>query len=112
MFGYLCHFPPYFTRRSFRILKNDCEGSLCDKTEFVKFKISNNFKQNINATHLKKIHIKIHSRQWILKIQRKKSANQKSQDVCQIFVISKKKARTSGKKPFHMMWIYKSLKNL
>ncbi len=44
-----------------------------DKT-FVKFKISNTFKQNIDATRLKqpKIHRKIHSSLWILKISRKK----------------------------------------
>jgi hypothetical protein len=43
-----------------------------------KFKISNNFKQNIDETHSKqpKIHMEIHTSQWILKIARKKSANQ------------------------------------
>jgi hypothetical protein len=51
-----------------------------DKTAFVKFKICNNFNQNIDETDLKqpKIHRKIHTSQWILKISRKKSANQKS----------------------------------
>jgi hypothetical protein len=60
-----------------------------DKTAFVKFKISNNFKQNIDKTHSKQQ--KIHNRQWILKVSSKKSPNQKSQDFSQMFVISKKK---------------------
>ncbi len=49
------------------------------KTEFVKFKISNNFKQNIGETDSKqpKIHRKIHTNLWILKISRKKSAKPK-----------------------------------
>jgi hypothetical protein len=38
-----------------------------------------------------KIHMKIHTSQWILKISRKKSANQKSRDFCQIFVIYREK---------------------
>jgi hypothetical protein len=46
----------------------------------------------------KKILMKIQTCQWILKISRKKSAYQKSQDFCQMFVISKKKARTLRKK--------------
>ena len=46
-----------------------------DKTVFVKFRISNNFKQNIDKTHQ----------------NNKKSTNQKSRDFCQMFVISKKK---------------------
>ncbi len=64
-----------------------------DKTAFVQFKIVNNFKQNLNETHSKqtKIHRKIHTNLWILKIWRKKSANQKSLDFCQMFAISKKK---------------------
>ncbi len=46
-----------------------------DKTAFVKFKISNNFKQNIDETDSKqkKIHRNIHTSLWILKISRKKS---------------------------------------
>jgi hypothetical protein len=62
-----------------------------DKTVFVKFKISNNLKQNIDGTDSKqpKIHRKIQTSLWILKISRKKSANQKSPDFCQMFVISK-----------------------
>jgi hypothetical protein len=67
-----------------------------DKTPFVKFRISNNFKQNIDGkTHSKqpKIHRKI---LWILKISRKKSKNQKSQDFCQMFVIYKKKTIPYG----------------
>jgi hypothetical protein len=44
-----------------------------DKTAFVKFKISNNFKQNIDETHSKqpKTHRKIHTGLWILKSQEK-----------------------------------------
>jgi hypothetical protein len=39
-----------------------------DKTAFVKFNVSNNFKQNIDETHSKqlKIHWKIHTSLWIL----------------------------------------------
>jgi hypothetical protein len=42
-----------------------------DKTLLVKFKISNNFKYNIDETHSKqqKIHRKIHNSLWILKSQ-------------------------------------------
>ncbi len=51
-----------------------------DKTAFVKFKISNNFDHNIDerVRHSKqpKIHRKIHTSLWILKISRKKYANQ------------------------------------
>jgi hypothetical protein len=39
-----------------------------------------------------KIHRKIHTSLWTLKISRKKSANQKSLDCCQMFVISKRKS--------------------
>jgi hypothetical protein len=51
-----------------------------DKTLLVKFKVSNNSKQNIDETDSKqpKIHRKIHSSSEILKVSRKKSANQKS----------------------------------
>ncbi len=51
-----------------------------DKTVFVKLKVSNNFKQNIDEKTLKttKIHRKIHTILWILKISRKKFMNQKS----------------------------------
>jgi hypothetical protein len=71
-----------------------------DKTLFVKFKISNNFKQNVNKTHLKqpKIQRKIHTSLGIFKISRKKSANQKSRDFCQMFV-------TSKKIPYPRVWI-------
>jgi hypothetical protein len=60
-----------------------------DKTAFVKFKISNKFERNIDETDLKqpKIRRKIHTSLWIIKISRKKSANQKSRDFCEIFVI-------------------------
>ncbi len=39
------------------------EGTIFDKTAFFKFKISDNFKQNIDETDLKqpKIHRKIHT---------------------------------------------------
>jgi hypothetical protein len=39
------------------------EGTIFDKTAFFKFKISDNFKQNIDETGLKqpKIHMKIHT---------------------------------------------------
>jgi hypothetical protein len=40
-----------------------------DKTAFVKFKISDNFEQNIDKTHSK--HQKIHTSLWLLKISRK-----------------------------------------
>ena len=60
-----------------------------DQTAFKKFRISDNFKQNIYETHSKQQ--KIHTRQWILKVLSKQSTNQKSQDFCQMFVISKKK---------------------
>jgi hypothetical protein len=65
------------------------------KTAFVKFKISNNFKQNIDKTHSKqpKIHKKIHTNLWILKISGKKSANQKSRDFCKMFAISKQETK-------------------
>ncbi len=66
-----------------------------DKTASVKFKISNNFKWNIDGTNSKqqqqKIQRKIHTSLWILKIRRKKSANQKSWDSCKMFVIFKMK---------------------
>jgi hypothetical protein len=50
------------------------------KTALVKFKISNNLKQSNDETHSKlpKIHRKIQTSLWILKILRKKSKNQKS----------------------------------
>ncbi len=59
----------------------------------VKFKISNNFKRNIDGTDSKqpKIQRKIHTSLWILKIRRRKSANKKSWDSCKMFVISKMK---------------------
>jgi hypothetical protein len=59
-----------------------------------------NVKQNIDETHSKqpKFQRKIHTSLWILKILRKKSSNQKSRNFCQMFVISKKKARALGKK--------------
>ncbi len=60
-----------------------------DKKAFLKFRISDNFKQNIDKTRSKQQ--KIHNRQWILKVSSKKSTNQKSRDFCQMFVISKKK---------------------
>jgi hypothetical protein len=66
------------------------ERAVFDKTAFVKFKINNNFKQNSDETHSKQP--KIHTSLWIFKnLKKKKSANQKSRDFCQMFVISKKK---------------------
>ncbi len=64
-----------------------------DTTAFVKFKFSNNFKPNIDETHSKQpnIHRKIRTSQWIIKISRRKSANQMSQYFSQMFVIYKKK---------------------
>jgi len=64
-----------------------------DKTAFVKFKISKKITlKKIDETHSKqpKIHRKIHTSLWILKISRKQSMNQKSRKVCQMSVISKK----------------------
>jgi hypothetical protein len=54
-----------------------------DKIAFVKFEICNNFKQNIDETDFKNnqtVYRKIRTSLWILKISRKKSANQKSGD--------------------------------
>ncbi len=68
--------------------------SIYYKTVFVKFKISNNFKKNIDEKHAKQT--KIHTRLWIFKISRRKFANQKSRDFCQKFVISKLENRTLG----------------
>ncbi len=64
---------------------------------FVKFKISNNFKRNIDGPNSKQLKIqrKIHNSLRILKISRKKSANQ-SWDYCQMFVIFKKKTIPEG----------------
>jgi hypothetical protein len=55
---------------------------MLDKTAPVKFKISNKLKQNLNVPNSKqpKIHRKINTNLWILKISRKKSVNQKSRD--------------------------------
>jgi hypothetical protein len=66
-----------------------------DKTAFVEFNLSNSIKQNIDETDSKqpKIHRTIHISPWISKMSRKKSANQKSQDFCQTFVISNKKTK-------------------
>jgi hypothetical protein len=63
-----------------------------DKTAFVKFKISNNSKQNIDETHSKqlKTHRNMYTIQWVSKISRKKSGNNKSRHFCQMFVISKR----------------------
>jgi hypothetical protein len=77
---------------TFQIFSNpDPATVIFDKTTFVKFTISNNLKKNLDETHSKqpKIHRKIHTSLWILKISRKKSANQKSRNFFQM--ISKKK---------------------
>jgi hypothetical protein len=62
-----------------------------DKTAFKTFKISNNFKKNIDENHSKQPKV-----QRILEISRKKSTNQKSLDFCQMFVISNKKTISYG----------------
>ncbi len=40
---------------------------ILDKTAFVKFNVSNNYKQNVDETHSKqpKIHKEIHSSLWV-----------------------------------------------
>ncbi len=70
-----------------------CKYASKDETAFVKFKINNNFKQNIDETDSKqlRIHRKIHTGTslWILKISRKK--------ICEPnFVIANKKIRRIG----------------
>jgi hypothetical protein len=84
--------PSYDTKRLLKVV--------FDKTAFVKFNFSNNFKQNIVETHSEqqKIHRKIQTSLWILNISRKESANQKSQDFCQMSVIS-------INKPYPRVWI-------
>jgi hypothetical protein len=69
-----------------------------DKTAFVKFKISNNLTQNIDETdsNNKKFIGKSIPAYGFKKSQEKKSANQKSQDFCQIFVICNKKILRLG----------------
>jgi hypothetical protein len=52
-------------------------NAVFDKTAFVKLKIRNSFKQNIDETHSKRPKMKIYTSQWISKISRKKSGNQK-----------------------------------
>ncbi len=73
--------------------KTPSYNTKCFWRSFVKFMIINNFKQNIDETYSKqpKIHRNIHTSLWILKISRKKSANQKSRDFWQMFVIPKRK---------------------
>jgi|LakMenEpi03Aug12_release.lakeMendotaPanAssembly.Ray.scaffolds.fasta_scaffold4664967_1 hypothetical protein len=58
-----------------------------DKIAFVKFKISNTFKQNVDNTHSKQPKIQLVD----FKNLKKKSASQKSRDFCRMFMISKKK---------------------
>jgi hypothetical protein len=57
------------------------------------FEISNNFKKNIDEKYFKTTKNPYENPYQPLdfKISRKKSANQKSRDFCQIFLISKKK---------------------
>jgi hypothetical protein len=73
-------------------------------------KIINNLKQNIDETNPRsrqsKIYRKIHTSQWILKISRNKSVNQKSRDFCQMFVISKKENHTLGYRFKNLQKIY------
>jgi hypothetical protein len=64
-----------------------CFGShICNQAARIRVK------KTIDETDPKKpkIHMKIYTSLWILKISRKKIANQKSRDFCQIFVISNK----------------------
>jgi hypothetical protein len=65
-----------------------------DKTAILNLRLVITLKQNIDETHSKqpKIHTKIHTSLWILKISRKKSVNQKSR----MFVISKKQTIPYG----------------
>ncbi len=71
-----------------------CFWRSLDKKVFVKFKISINFKQNIDETHLKqpKIHCmeNLYQPMDLKKSQEKNPQTQKFQDFCQIFVISMK----------------------
>jgi hypothetical protein len=53
-----------------------------DKTAFIKFKISNNFKQDIDGTVLNQLQENPYQ-SMNLKTQEKKSRNQKSQNCCQ-----------------------------
>ncbi len=60
---------PYDTKMRLKFVFN--------RTAFLKFKISKNFKQNVDETHSKQaIYRKIHTSLWISKVSRKKSVNQ------------------------------------
>ncbi len=79
--------------------KNVFKGHLWQKKEFVKLEISNNFKQNIDETDFKNNQKSIGKSipAYGLKIsKKKKSANQKSGDFWQNFVISIKKTILLG----------------
>ncbi len=75
-----------------RISTNMLSKDVFDKVIFNKVKFEQ-IKWNFDEidTEQPKIHRKIHTSLWILKISRKKSTNKKSWDFCQMFVISKKK---------------------
>jgi hypothetical protein len=79
--------------------------SLKHKTPFYGSKLL--LKVVFDETHSKqpKIHREIHTCLWILNISRNKSANQKSQDFCQMFATFEKKARTFDRKPYPRVWI-------
>jgi hypothetical protein len=55
-----------------------------------------------------KIHRKIRTSLWILKTK----SNQKSRDFCQMFVISKKKAKTLGKENHTVGFGFKIFSNI
>jgi hypothetical protein len=78
-----------------------------DKTAFVKFKIGNNFKQNIDETHSKqpKIHRKIHTSLWIFTNLKKKICEPKASrllpNLCDF-----------QEKSYPRLWLQKSIENL
>jgi hypothetical protein len=82
-----------------------------NKIAFVKFKISNNFKQNVDETHSKqlKIHRKNHTSLWILKISRKTSENQSLKTLPN--VCDSKKENHTLEYGFKNLWKIQSLAN-
>ncbi len=60
-------------------------------------------KRNIDEidTKQQKIHSKIHTSLWIFKISRKTKPKRKSQDLCQMFVISKQEESEDFGKEIH-----------
>jgi hypothetical protein len=77
-----------------------------NKTAFIKFKISNNFKQNNDETHSKqpKIHRKIHTSHWILKSQEKNPQTKSLETLPNVF--------DAEKKTISRVWIKKITENL